>query len=167
MVIDFGKTRTGVGIVYRGALLYTSTIDIGGDQLSQVLRKVLGDRAESELTQIKNTQGLVRGVETSEVRDALISTISVIKDELVTRMQYWHLRTGNQTDRRIKSIILCGGSANLKGAPEYFTETLGIPTVRGNVWENALLLDHEIPPIDKRHSFGYAAAIGLALQNTV
>lgn len=168
MIVDFGKTRTGVGIVYNGVLLYTSTIDIGGEQLSQVLRKTLGESlAESELTNIKNTQGLLRGVESSDVSDSLISTVSVIKDDLATRMQYWHMRNGNNSSRRINSVILCGGSANLKGFPEYLTETLGVPAFRGNVWENAFSLDGTIPPIDLRHSYGYAVAIGLALKNIV
>lgn len=167
MVVDFGKTRTGIGIVHHNRLLYTSTIDIGGDTLSQVLRKVLGDKSEAELTKIKNTQGLVRGVTSSEVRDTLMSTVSVIKDELITRMQYWHSRTGNSDGRRISSVILCGGSSNLKGFPEYVSEMLGVPAVRGNVWENVLSLDHTVPPIDRNHSFGYAAAIGLALKKTV
>jgi type IV pilus assembly protein PilM len=165
MVVDFGKTRTGIGIVYKGLLLYTSTIDIGGEQLSQVLRKELGDKTEAELTMIKNTHGLVREVDSSTVRDTLMSTISVIKDELAARMQYWHLRTGNQNERRIKSILLCGGSANLKGLPQYITETLNIPAVRGNVWENAFSFEDTVPPIDRHHSFGYAAAIGLALKS--
>lgn len=168
MIVDFGKTRTGIGIVYNGVLLYTSTIDIGGEQLSQVLRKVLGDSiAEAELTKIKNTQGLLRGVDSSEISDTLISTVSVIKDELATRMQYWHIRNGNHESRRINSVILCGGSANLKGFPEYLTETLGVPAFRGNVWENAFSLDDTIPPIDLRHSYGYAVAIGLALKKIV
>ena len=167
MVVDFGKTRSGIGIVHKGTLLYASTIDMGGDQLSLILRKVLGDKPEAELTHIKNTQGLVRGVESSDVRDALIQTVSVVRDELVTRMQYWHTRTGNDDARRISSIILCGGSANLKGLPEYFSETLGLPTVRGNVWENVFSLADTVPPIDRMHSFGYAAAIGLALKSTV
>lgn len=167
MLVDFGKTRTGIGIVYRGTLLYTSTIDIGGDQLSLALRKVIGnDTPESELTKLKNTQGLVRAVDSSDVHDALLSTVSVIKDELATRMQYWHLRTGNSDERRINSVVLCGGSANLKGLPAYMTEGLGIPAVRGNVWENTFSLDETVPPIDKRHSFGYATAIGLALRGT-
>jgi type IV pilus assembly protein PilM len=166
MIVDFGKTRTGIGIVSRGVLLYTSTIDIGGEQLSQVLRKVLGDTAESELTKIKNTAGLVRGQESGEVRDALLSTVSVIKDELATRMQYWNSRN-HQASRRIERVMLCGGSSNLLGLPEYLTESLGVPTTRGNVWENAFSLDEHIPAIDKRHSYGYAAAIGLALRNIV
>lgn len=168
MIVDFGKTRTGIGIVTEGTLLYTSTIDIGGEQLSQVLRKVLGnDIAESELTKIKNTKGLLREVESSDVRDALISTVSVIKDELATRMQYWHMRNGIDNNRKIGSIILCGGSSNLKGLPEYITETTGVPAFRGNVWENTFSLDDTVPPIDLRHSYGYAVAIGLALKNIV
>ncbi len=167
MLVDFGKTRTGVGIVYQGALLYTSTIDIGGDQLSLAMRKVLGEGIpEKELTRLKNIEGLIRGVESTEVYDALLSTISVIKDELATRMQYWHMRSG-VTNRRITSVVLCGGSANLKGLPAYLTETLGVTALRGNVWENTFSLDSTVPPIDKRHSFGYATAIGLALKTTV
>jgi type IV pilus assembly protein PilM len=167
MLVDFGKTRTGIGIVHKDVLLYTSTIDIGGDILSQALRKTLGnDVPESELTKLKNTQGLVRGVESSDIADTLISTISVIKDEIATRMQYWHTRNGSSDERRINSILLSGGSANLKGLPAYLTETLGVDSVRANVWENSFSLQDVVPPIDRRHSYGYATAIGLALQKT-
>lgn len=166
MIVDFGKTRTGIGIVSKGTLMYTSTIDIGGEQLSQVLRKVLGDTPEATLTEIKNTAVLVRNQESGEVREALLSTVSVIKDELATRMQYWNSHN-HKVGRRIERVMLCGGSSNLLGLPEYLTESLGVQTERGNVWENAFSLDEHIPPIDKRHSYGYAAAIGLALRNIV
>jgi len=166
MLVDFGKTRTGIGMIHNGVLLYTSTIDIGGEMLSRSLRQVVGDEvAESELTRIKNTQGLIRGVDSTAVHDALITTVSMIKDELITRMQYWHLRNGNSDERRISSVILCGGSANLKGLPMYLTESLGVPTIRGNVWENAFSFKSTVPPIDRPHSFGYATAIGLALKH--
>ena len=167
MLVDFGKTRTGIGIVYKNTLLYTSTIDIGGNQLSAALRKQLGDKPESEFTRLKNNEGLIYGSESSEVHDALMSTVSVIKDELATRMQYWHLRTSAENNRRLEKIILCGGSANLKGLPAYFTESLGVETVLGNVWANTFSLDQYIPPIDQRHSYGYATAVGLALGSDI
>ncbi len=168
MLVDFGKTRTGIGIVHQGTLMYTSTIDIGGDMLSQALRKVVGqDVSESELTKLKNTQGLLPSHESSDVRDALLSTVSVIKDELVTRMQYWHNRNGNETNRRISALIMCGGSANLRGLSEYLSDTITVPCRRANVWENSFSVEHTIPPIDQRHSLGYATAIGLALKRTV
>jgi type IV pilus assembly protein PilM len=167
LLVDFGKTRTGVGIVQNGALMYTSTIDFGGNLLSDILRKELGNISEAEITTIKNTQGLIKGVYDTRSYDALISTISVIKDELASRIQYWHAGEYKREERRIASIILCGGSANLKGLPEYLTETLGIPTSRANVWQNAFSVNDFIPPIDLRHSYGYASAIGLALKRTM
>lgn len=166
MIVDFGKTRTGVGIVSAGTLLYTSTIDFGGGTLSQVLRKVLGDLPESDLTTIKNTKGLVREAGDSRTYDALISTVSVIKDEIASRMQYWHLKEVPHPARRIQKIILCGGSVNLKGLPEYLSEILGVPCERANVWTNIFSFDEEIPPIEKRFSYGFATAIGLALEQT-
>lgn len=168
MIVDFGKTRTGVGIVHKGQLMYTSTIDIGGNELSKVLRRQLGSEiSEDELTHLKNTQGLIKGVNDTHVYDALISTVSVIKDELMSRVQYWHTRDYHRSQRRIQSIVLCGGSANLKGLPEYFTETTGIRTRRAEVWKNAFDINVTIPPIDQAHAYGYATAIGLALKNTV
>lgn len=168
MIVDFGKTRTGIGIVHKGQLMYTSTIDIGGNELSKVLRRQLGSEVgEDELTTIKNTQGLIKGVDDTRVYDALISTVSVIKDEIMTRVQYWHTRDYHRSQRRIQSIVLCGGSANLKGLPEYFTETTSIRTRRAEVWKNAFDINKKIPPIDQRYAYGYATAIGLALKNTV
>lgn len=167
MIVDFGKTRTGVGIVHRGALMYTSTIDIGGIELSNALRRQLGEKAESELTQIKNNQGLVRGADDSAAYEALITTMSAIKDEIAIRIQYWQDNAADGTHAAIQSVILCGGSANLKGLPGYLTETLGVEAKRAQVWQNAFSLDEEIPPIDRRHSFGYATAIGLGLTSFV
>jgi type IV pilus assembly protein PilM len=163
MIVDFGKTRSGIGIVHRGTLMYTSTIDIGGDELSRTMRRAIGDLSESELTKIKNTEGLVRRADSTEVFDSLISLVSVIRDEIYTRIDYWHTKEHHREDRAIDSLILCGGSVNLKGLPEYFSETLDIPTVRADVWQNAFSIDETLPPIGRRYSYGYATVIGLAL----
>lgn len=165
MIVDFGKTRTGVGIVHRGVLMYTSTIDIGGGELSAALRKKLGDLPESELTTLKNTQGLIKGVGDSTVHDILLSSMSAIVEEIGTRIQYWNTKDTAHEDRQIQSIILCGGSVNMKGLPAYFTEALGLEAKRANVWQNAFSIEEHVPPISRRYSFGYATAIGLALSS--
>ena len=163
LIVDFGKTRTGIGIVHRGVLMYTSTIDIGGNELSAALRRQLGDKDETELTIIKNQEGLVRRATDGTAYEALVSTVSAIKDEISIRIDYWNNREDSHTDRMIERVILCGGSANLKGLPEYLTETLGIDAVRADVWQNAFDIDDFVPPIDLPHSYGYATAIGLGL----
>ena len=163
MIVDFGKTRSGVGIVHNGTLMNTSTIDIGGRELSAALRKVLGDLSESELTKIKNTQGLIRGVDQPVVAEALINLISITKDEIKARMEYWHNKEQHQDSKNFDSIILCGGSVNLKGLPEYLTESLKVKTERADIWKNAFSIESQIPPIGRRFSYGYATAVGLAL----
>jgi len=163
MIVDFGKTRTGVGIVHRGVLMYTSTIDIGGGALSDAMRKKLGDLPENELTALKNTQGLIRGAGDHDVYDVLLSSMSAIAEEIGMRVQYWNTKDVEHEDRQIQSIILCGGSVNMKGLPAYLTETLGVESKRANVWQNAFSIEEHVPPIGRRFSFGYATAIGLAL----
>lgn len=163
LIVDFGNTRTGIGIVHHGVLVYTSTIDIGGKHLSTALRKQLGEKTESELTEIKNNQGLVRKGKDDVVYEAIISTMSAIKDEIALRIEYWNnLHSGNQ-DKFIEGVILCGGSVNLNGLTEYLTQALNIETTRAQVWQNVFDLNNNVPAIDLRHSYGYATAVGLGL----
>lgn len=164
MIIDFGKTRTGLGIVHNGVLMYTSTIDIGGKEFSSALRRQFGEKTEEALTDIKNTKGLTPGTES---HDALIATVSVVKDEIEKRIEYWNGRDIGNEDRFIAQVVLCGGTANLKGLPEYLSQALSIETVRANVWQRVFDVATYVPAIDQRHAYGYATAIGLGLVNLI
>ena len=165
MIVDFGKTRMGIGIVHQGTLMYTSTLEFAGSKISQDMREILGNLAESELTTIKNTQGLVHTKENDPVATLLEKYANEIADELGTRMHYWHTRDIDREAREIKKVIVCGGSANIFGLPEFLTEKLEVSTERAHVWDNAFSLETRIPPITRRYSYGYATAIGLALRS--
>ncbi len=167
MIVDFGKTRMGVGIVHKGMLMYTSTIEIAGSQMSQDMRAILGDVAESELTKIKNTKGLMHTKDNDAIATVLEKYAQNIVDELSIRIHYWHTRDIDREAREIKKVIMCGGSANLLGLTEFLTEKLEIPTERAQVWVNAFSFNGQVPPITQRYSYGYATAIGLALKNFV
>ncbi len=166
MIVDFGQTRTGVGIVHQGSLMFTSTIDIGGAQLSDALRQHMGQAEESEYTRIKNEQGLLRNG-SSDAYTALLAPIAALKDELNMRISYWNVRGENIHERSIQKIVLCGGSANVAGLPEYLAEELDIVTERALVWQNAFSFEEVVPVIGRRYSYGYATAIGLALTDFV
>lgn len=167
MIVDFGKTRMGVGIVHKGMLMYTSTIEVAGAQLSTDMRTILGDIAESEITKIKNTKGLLRTNDNIQIAEILERYAGQIAEELGIRIHYWHTRGIDREEREIKKVIICGGSSNLFGLPEFLTKKLEIPVERARVWENAFSLEHAIPPITRRYSYGYATAIGLALRSFV
>jgi type IV pilus assembly protein PilM len=167
MIVDFGKMRMGVGIVHRGVLVYTSTIELAGEEMSRDMRAIVGDLAESEITKIKNTRGLTHTRENEKVAQVIEKYARHMVDELSIRIQYWDTRDIDRAARDIKRVIICGGSANLLGLPEYLTDALKIPTERAHVWGNALSLEESVPPITRRYSYGYATAIGLALHNFV
>jgi Tfp pilus assembly PilM family ATPase len=163
MIVDFGKTRMGIGIVYNGTLMYTSTIEVAGSQMSEDMRKIVGDVGEAELTKIKNTKGLIGTQDNEAIASVLNKYAKNIADELSVRMCYWSTRSIDIDARAIKKVILCGGSANLFGLPEFLTEKLDVPTERAHVWANAFSLEDHIPEISRRYSYGYTTAIGLAL----
>ena len=163
MIVDFGKTRMGIGIIYNNNLMYTSTIELSGAQMSADMRKIIGDVAESELTEIKNTKGLTHTLENEPVAKVLEKYADDIADELAIRMHYWDSRGIDPEGRKIKKVLICGGSSNLLGLPEFLTKKLKTPTERAQVWTNVMDLEEKIPPVSRRYSYGYATAIGLAL----
>ena len=167
MIVDFGKNHTGIGVVYRDALMHTSTSAIGGEVLSRAMRDVLGECKEEELTTLKNVHGLRATHPNKKVRDAILKVIDKITDELGTHIEYWNTREHGKKQRAIARIILCGGSANLAGLPEHLSRTLSVPAKRAEVWHNVFSTDSFVPPIDRRHSYGYATAIGLSLPNVI
>lgn len=167
MIVDFGKMRMGIGIVYNNTLMYTSTIEISGEKMSSDMREVLGDVAESELTEIKNTRGMSHTAENEKIAQILEKHAAAAAEELAVRMRYWHSRGVEPEKRQIKKILICGGSSNLLGLPEFLTKKLDVPVERAQVWTNVLDLEKHIPPITRRHSYGYATAIGLALNGII
>jgi type IV pilus assembly protein PilM len=162
LIVDFGRSRTGIGIVHQGLLVYTSTVDIGGDSLSAALKRSVGEKTEDELTLIKIEQGLIPGTGGNSPAESLLPLVSSVKDEIIQRLQYWNDKDSGSS-RPIEQIILVGGSSNLRGLTAYFEETLGINTVLADVWQNVFTTKKGVPEIDKRHSYGYATAIGLGL----
>jgi type IV pilus assembly protein PilM len=165
MVVDFGKTRTGISIKSEGVIRYTSTLDIGGNSLIVALQKVFSI-TEVEAEKIKKEKGLSKNVEDKEIFNALLTSVSVLRDEISRHYMYWHNtkdREGNPPGQ-IQKIILCGGDANLIGLIDYLSSSLRISVELANVWINVLDFDKNIPPINFSDSLRYATTVGLALR---
>ena len=167
MVLDIGGANTGLGIVEGGVLRYASTVDIGGSNFTEALRRQFGGRGSAALVALKNEQGLLASAEKDEVYQTLLPPVAALRDEITKRLHYWNTYGGESPPRTIEKILLCGGSATLAGLPEYLGETLGIDTERADVWSNVPLAHGDIPPIPRGRSYAYATAIGLALRDTM
>lgn len=164
MIVNIGENRTGLSIVSHGVIQFNLTIMIGGSTLTEGLKKCFSV-GDEEAKKIKEEKGFVKSRENMELFFALMNTVSAIKDEINKLFIYWqtHRNPPGSVGKGIEKIILCGRDANLAGFDEYLSLTMKVPVEIGNVWQNAFSYDDFIPPIPFLDSFGYAAAVGLAL----
>ncbi len=165
MIVDFGERRTGIFIISRGVVMFTSTLDVGGVMLDEMLAKNFKINVE-EAEKMKRKFGLMRNVENQEVFPVLLNSVSVLRDEVLKHFLYWHThKDGEGGDNPpIKKIILCGGDSNLMGLSDYLTISMKTKVEMANVWVNIVDTERHIPNIDFKRALSFAAALGLVLR---
>jgi len=164
MMIDIGRTRTGLSIVSNGFLRYTSTVSIGGDALVRAIQKELSISFE-EADKIKQRIGFIKNERNTELYKSLTITMSALEEEINKRYSFWndHPESDNKPRKKIQKIILCGGNAHIPGMKEYLSFRIKTPVEIANVWINAFSFRDYIPEISFNYSTGYASVIGLVL----
>lgn len=164
MVVNIGETRTGLSIVSRGVVQFSLTVPIGGDVLTEGLKKRFSV-SDEEAKKIKEERGFKKSRENMEIFFSLMNTVSAIKDEINKLFIYWqtHQNFSGNMVADIEKVIMCGRDCNLAGFDEYLSLTLKVPVEVGNVWQNVFSFNDFIPAIPFLDSFDYAPAVGFAL----
>jgi len=164
LLIDIGKTTTKLAIVSRRVPRFATTLDVGGHALTLAVQKHFGV-TEEEAKRVKAEHGLVSTEADQGYIEAMLSTVSVIREEIVRRLDYWQSRSAaGSTHEPVTRAILAGGNATVRGLPEYLETALKIPVELGDVFVNLAPRDAWLPPLDYLESLAYATAIGLALR---
>lgn len=171
MVVDFGKTRTGVSVVSDGVVAFTSTIEIGGSLITEAIAKELSLSYE-EADALKRERGLLHdhhNKEAKEIFSAIISTVATLRDDINKHYIYWHTHQEEQAfeHRQIEKLILCGGDSNLKGLADYLASSMRVKVELADVWANMAMPAGYLPEITFSNSLTYATAIGLVLADTI
>lgn len=164
MIVDFGKTRTGLTIASNGFVQFTSTIPVGGRVLTEAIAKNLSvsfDDAEK----MKREKGVLGFAENEELTLSLMTTISLLRDTINKHCAYWQTHDDyGKTRTPIQKIYLCGGDSNLTGFLNYLATGLSAPAELAQVMVNVNSLNQYVPEISFNDSLRYATAIGLALR---
>ncbi|MBA3789191.1 pilus assembly protein PilM [Patescibacteria group bacterium] len=167
LIIDLGRSSTKLLFVSKRLPRLATTIDIGGHALTLAVQKYFGV-TEEEAKRVKAERGLASGTDNEEYLAAMLSTVSVIREEIVRRRDYWESRkTVIAEYEPITRAILVGGNATLRGLPEYLQTALKIPVELGDVFTNLAPRADWLPPIDYMESLAFGTAIGLALREYV
>ncbi len=164
MIVDFGEKRTGIFIISRGIVMFTSTLDVGGVMLTGVIQKTF-KISEAEAENMKKEFGLQRNVANKEIFAVLLNSVSILRDEIVKHYLYWNTHKDEEGNNNpiIKKIILCGGDSNLIGLTDYLSVSMKSRVEMSDVWVNILDTLKEVPEINFKQALSFAAAIGLAL----
>jgi len=163
MIVDFGDARTGVSIYQNGRIFLTTTLSIGGVDLTNMIAKTYNISFE-EAEKKKQEYGLNTVSKVEDIFSAILNGISVLRDELNKQFIYWD-NHNTLKNEKINHIILCGGDANLTGLSEYLESSLKIKVENANVWVNILDTKNIVPKMTFEESLGYATVLGLSMGN--
>lgn len=167
LLVDFGRARTGFAVLKLGIPIFTSTVEVGGDVITRAVAEQLSLSPE-EVQRFKNEQGLFPDAGARpEGMEAIVGTASALADEVARHYHYWDTRRNEKGERMtpVGRVLLVGGSANLKGLPDYLSGRVQAPTSVADIWQNVCNFDEYIPPVNSRDSLQYATAAGLALRS--
>lgn len=164
LIVDLGAAATNVIFFDEGAMRFTTSVAMGGDDLTNQLAHTL--HIEPSLAAEKKAMiGVSSAASDQETASALrVSTLELVQkvgrvaDEMTAQ---------SQIDHSIRAILLTGGSANLAGIVEVFGEIFPrVPVQLGNPWTNLLGEDEQKrAPLSTADAAHFSTALGLALRS--
>lgn len=165
MIVDFGQTRTGISIASAGRVMFSSTFDMGGHGLTDMVAKAFNVSFD-EAEKLKRAYGKNQGTP-NDLLPIIISNISVLRDELNKHYSYWHSHDSEdgKPHPKIERILLCGGDSNLIGIVQYLGASMKVPVEYVNTWVNVMNIERDVPQMPFVDSLSYTTVIGLALND--
>lgn len=166
IIVEIGRNHTSLIVFSGGAIIFTTTFELGGHTFEENIVKNLQVNPEKAVS-IKKEFGLQKQEFKGQLFSALVPPVAALADEIKRAMEYYRNHTTHIHGAHpvIDSILLVGGDANLLGLPTYLSSFLKIPVYAANPFSaiRNWLLD-AIPPIPKNQSLAFTTAIGLALK---
>ncbi len=160
LIVDLGATRTGIIIAEADMVAYSSTINVSGNGLTQVLQTKLGLSAD-EAEQAKRICGLDPKRGKGAVKDCLEAEFRPLFQRLLEVIGFYEEHTVKGT--KVQDITLVGGGARLSYLPELVQSTMSLPVKVGS-WPKAV----HVPSDGVKHvGPSYLTALGLALRGAM
>lgn len=160
VMLDFGSNNTDMSIMYEGNLVFSQSISIGSDALTQsIVNQFNLEYAQAE--EYKRNYGISQGVLEDKVFNALRPIVDSLLVEVQRGIEFYKSKTLMPSPNQ---YILTGDGAMLPGLPAYLTSTMNVEAVVGDPWVNINIPEKMVNLISKSKP-AFAVAIGLALKD--
>lgn len=166
VIADIGRTRTSFVVCVGGVIVFTTTIQLGGQLFENNLAKAF-QISQEEAHMMKMRTGVNKKERDGAVFNALLPTLAVLADELSRVVGYYrhHAEHMHGAPGTIESIILVGGDANLSGIETYLASALQLPVCRADPFTSIIPKNKfTLPPLRKNEAVAFATVVGLALR---
>jgi len=182
-IIDIGAQRTSMTVYSEKTLLFTMSIPLSGDKITEQIGKIL--KIDFKLAEkAKIICGLDEHKAQGIVRDILSDMINELVSKIKGVIRYYQDHFPNRGP--LNKILLCGGGANIENISRILSQALSIEVAPGNPLVNLNESKEKLlPTMTETHQIGhnelatpdkktlsitqdtsliYTSAIGLALR---
>jgi len=160
IMLDFGANSTDMSILSDGYLVFSQSIAIGSDSLTQaVINKFNFEYQRAE--EFKRNYGLVENVLEGKIYSVLSPIVESIMVEVRRGVEFYKNRTLSVAPT---DYILNGDGALLPGLKEYVSKSLGVNAIMSMPWNN-VQVDPKFKDIIAKSGPSYSVAIGLAMKD--
>lgn len=183
-IIDFGAARTSLTLYSKNTILFTISIPISGNNITEKIAKIL-DIDYSQAEKAKMICGLDENKAQGVVKNILANVIEELNYKINETLEFYKKHFSDRGP--VSQIILCGGGANIKNLEKIISESTKINTILGDSLFNITKNKESIAKILKEVKYGvtnrkdvlsknneifnnepdssFATAIGLALRD--
>lgn len=160
VMLDFGANSTDMSIMTNGALVFSQSISIGSDSLTQaIVNKFSFDYNRAE--EFKRGYGMLPNVAEGKIYSALMPIVESIMIEVRRGIEFYKNKTMSASPIE---YLLNGDGALLPGLTEYVSKSLGVNAQIANPWLN-IAVDNKFKNLIAKSGSSYSVAIGLALKD--
>jgi len=160
VMLDFGANSTDMSIMTNGSLVFSQSISIGSDSLTQaVVNKFNFDYNRAE--EFKRNYGLISNVLEGKIYAVLSPIVESIMIEVRRGVEFYKNKTMSAAPNE---YLLNGDGALLPGLTEYVSKSLGVNALVANPWLN-IIVDNKFKDLVAKGGSSYSVAIGLSLKD--
>jgi type IV pilus assembly protein PilM len=160
VMLDFGANSTDMSIMLDGYLVFSQSISIGSDSLTQaIINKFNFEYQQAE--EYKRNYGVVPNVLEGKIHQVLSPILESIILEVSRGIEFYKNKTLAPAPTE---YLLTGDGALLPGLAEYISKALHVNASIANPWTN-IGIDQKFKDIISKSGPSYSVAIGLALKD--
>jgi type IV pilus assembly protein PilM len=159
VMLNFGSQTTDMGIMYEGQMIFSQSIAIGSDSMTQALVNQFG-LEYNQAEQYKRNYGITYGVLENKIYNALKPMLDAILTEVQRGVEFYKTSTVRSAPR---DYLLNGDAALLPGLQEYLKKNFEVNSHIADPWKN-INVPNKLKESVSKDKPAYAVAVGLALK---